>query len=378
MHNVILDSNILHEEGFFSNDMLMLKSLIDDGLVRIHLPELVCREFNTHKTYKILDALDKSVKTINSIDRDAKKNSASLTEKMNALKECISLASKDIEANVEGAFSSWVKEYIVNIIPFDPSNACGVFDDYFKGDGAFRSKKFRDDIPDAFISKSIMTLLEKFGEIVVIIKDGEFSKFLKKVPHVTVLENLRDLFDLGGLEKSLAHDEIRNYISSTEFSHAIEEYLEKQPQALGSFYFEAEYIDGAEILDVLLLNASLELDAFDQIDIIDVTKVRFINDDEFSALIKIKMDAGLSYVTDYLSVLSLEKDKARDPSVWSTNGEGICDVTEMVTLEIIGDLKVKFSNYSGNIERAIILDDLLKESIKISLEIKSVEIISLA
>lgn len=378
MHNVILDSNILHEEGFFSNDMLMLKSLVDDDLVRIHLPELVCREFNTHKTYKILEALDKSIKTINGIDRDAKKNSTSLTEKMNALKEQISLASNDIEANIEGAFASWIDEYNVHIIPLDSSSTHGVFDDYFKGEGAFRSRKVRDDIPDAFISKSIMSLIETFGEVVVIIKDGEFSKFLKKVPHVTVLEDLRDLFDLAGLEKSLSHEEIRNYISSTEFSHAIEEYLENQPQALGSFYFEAESIDGADILDVFLLNASLELDAFDQIDILDVTKVRFIDDNEFSALIKIKMDAGLAYVTDYVSVLGLEKNKTRDPSVWSMNGEGVCDVTEMVTLEITGDLKINISDYNGQTDRASILNELLTESITISLEVKSVEVISLA
>lgn len=377
MYNVILDSNILHEEGFHSNDMRMLKGLIDDNLVAVHLPELVCREFLTHRSYKIIDALDRARKEINSVERDVKQISSTISESINTLKDCIQSETESIEGLVEGSFNEWLKEYSVRVIELDVNTTPGVFDDYFKGLGAFRDKKKRDDIPDAFINKAISSLIDTVGDVTVIIKDREFTRHLRGNPNVAVLNNLRDLFNYDGLGKSLANAEVRSFIASTEFSHAIEEYLEMQPQGLGEHYFENEEIDGSEIIDVFLMNLSVELDSLDSIDIISMENIRSINDSEFSAIFKFQMNAGVSYVTDYGSVLALEKMKNRRPAVWSMNGDGICDVSESARLEVVGDLKVIINDRSHFTGRAEVLEDLIQKNTNISLEVKNVEVIEL-
>ncbi len=58
MINIILDTNILHKEGLLSGRMQMMEKLVEAGVVTIHIPDIVKREFLTKRVGDVTDACD--------------------------------------------------------------------------------------------------------------------------------------------------------------------------------------------------------------------------------------------------------------------------------------------------------------------------------
>ncbi len=59
MYNVVLDTNILHEEGLNSAGMGVVNRLVNNGIVNLHIPELVIKEFSTKKQMGLLNLFQK-------------------------------------------------------------------------------------------------------------------------------------------------------------------------------------------------------------------------------------------------------------------------------------------------------------------------------
>ena len=148
--HLALDSNVLHEEGLNSNDMKLLKKYTDKGLIRIHLPSLVAKEFVTRKSNNLIDGLEKSKQSLDSVERDARGISEELLECFDELKKKIINAKNDIGNKPQECFDRWVQDFKVSIVDTIPDSVNEVFNDYFLGKGVFRKPKAREDIPDAF------------------------------------------------------------------------------------------------------------------------------------------------------------------------------------------------------------------------------------
>ncbi|HCW3076446.1 TPA: DUF4935 domain-containing protein, partial [Enterobacter roggenkampii] len=84
MYNIVLDTNILHQEGLHSNDMSILKNLVDAKLVCVHIPSIIAQEFITKritsvkeeniKIIKALEAIEKEGRRINTVLYDERQN----------------------------------------------------------------------------------------------------------------------------------------------------------------------------------------------------------------------------------------------------------------------------------------------------------------
>ncbi|MFS3512543.1 MULTISPECIES: hypothetical protein [Citrobacter] len=57
MYNVVLDTNILHEEGLNSAGMGVVNHLVNNRTINLHVPELVIKEFSTKKIDGIIESL---------------------------------------------------------------------------------------------------------------------------------------------------------------------------------------------------------------------------------------------------------------------------------------------------------------------------------
>lgn len=69
MKNIVLDTNILHQEGLSSGRMKVLAKLVDDELVTIHIPDIVKREFITKRSSEITDAIHTIQSNLKTIHR---------------------------------------------------------------------------------------------------------------------------------------------------------------------------------------------------------------------------------------------------------------------------------------------------------------------
>lgn len=69
MINLVLDTNILHQEGIKSGRMQVLKKLTDAEIVKLYLPEIVRREFYTKRVDSVSDLLEKSLTNFKGIHK---------------------------------------------------------------------------------------------------------------------------------------------------------------------------------------------------------------------------------------------------------------------------------------------------------------------
>ncbi|HCL9139956.1 TPA: DUF4935 domain-containing protein [Escherichia coli] len=103
MYNVVLDTNILHAEGIHSRGMATLKKLIDEGIVKVHLPELVVREFSTKKITVINEAYNKAINILRGTEREARGSEESILRDIDELKNIIDDKVKVLDEKINGA-----------------------------------------------------------------------------------------------------------------------------------------------------------------------------------------------------------------------------------------------------------------------------------
>ena len=209
--NVILDTNILRQEGIDSQNMQRLLNLAAEEIIKIYIPDIVAREYLTHIGKEYAEELKKFDRYIDKAIRE-KLFSDFDREKLKKIGRSIKEIKDEryIHSSFEEEFNKWIRKNNIKIIDIGIVNACGdksliemITDDYFNGKNAFRSIKYRDDFPDAIISYEIFHVieLEPDRQFYVVVKDGNFRNFLKKNNTIHTVDSLDELLSLKEFEE---------------------------------------------------------------------------------------------------------------------------------------------------------------------------------
>lgn len=375
MYNVVLDTNILHEEGLNSADMGVINRLVNNGIVNLHVPELVVKEFTTKKTDAIIESLSKASNMLKSMDRDIRATATTLSHELDAIKMSIDMLSFSIESRVDDVMRKWIDENRVNILPLKGDYTAPVFNNYFVGGGVFRKKKEREDLPDAFINLSITELHSSLGRLVIIIKDGVFKKSLSRNKDFVILDSLQDLFELPDIKSSIENLGVTSFVSSPAYSQAMQRLLQANPSYFESIYVEPS--EGRELIADWICHVEAEVDDFSYIKNITIDRVHKISEQHFAAKISFQMDSGISYITDYGEVLKIERDKERTADCWSMNSEGMCDVTENARLKFYGDLNILFKESIDSLDKGELDSYFERGAIIMTIDINDADIIKI-
>ncbi|HBQ3191901.1 MULTISPECIES: PIN domain-containing protein [Klebsiella pneumoniae complex] len=375
MYNVVLDTNILHEEGLNSAGMGIVNRLVNNQIINLHIPELVIKEFTTKKIDGIIESLSKASGALKGMDRDIRATETTLSHEVDEIKMSIDELSSSIKERVDGIMQKWIDENRVTVLPLKNEYATPVFENYFVGGGVFRTKKERGDIPDAFINLSINELHDSLGRLVIIIKDGVFKKSLSRNQDFIILDSLQDLFELSDIKSSIENLDVTSFVSSVAYSQAMVRLLQTKPGYFESIYVEPS--EGRELIADWVCHVEAEVDDFSHIENITIDRVHKISEQHFAAKISFQMDSGISYVTDYGEVLKIERDKKRTADCWSMNGEGMCDVTESARLKFYGDLNIFFDVSIDSLEQREIDSYFEADTIKMTIDINDADIIKL-
>lgn len=151
--DIFIDTSALPEDlsrvGQLFRRMALLAS---QGLVNIYVSEIVVREWKSRLSSNYHKRASGAERSIEYLIRQPFKGASS---PLDMLEEALR-RSKDSFANhvmslADIAIDRFVTDCQLQIIPIGPQDTGEVWDQYFSGEGPFRSAKHRNDIPDAFI-----------------------------------------------------------------------------------------------------------------------------------------------------------------------------------------------------------------------------------
>ncbi|MGK0271987.1 MAG: hypothetical protein ACI88H_002653 [Cocleimonas sp.] len=189
MLKVLLDTNILHEEGLLSTRVQRIQRLIKSNDLKLIIPEIVINEF---KSKRVEDANADMIKIQSSLDNLQRKN-ITLKDSF-PIRQAINFISSSIKSTNDSV-DVWMEENNVSIYKISNTSIDELFDSYFSGTGAFRGKKKREDIPDAVIYDGIVKI-SKDTKLIVVVKDGVLLSAISKLENVEPYSSLSELLEL--------------------------------------------------------------------------------------------------------------------------------------------------------------------------------------
>lgn len=353
MIEVVLDTNILHQEGLNSGRMQVLKRLIDVEFVRIHIPEIVKKEFISKKIHTTSDLMIKAANNLKTINSNFEKSDDFKIE-LQKIETDIRTKIEDIKNQIIFEYESWESDFRVNKLQFEPEDIESVMDDYFLGQGVYRSIKSREDIPDAMINTSIDRLILEVGDINVLIKDSTFKKHLTNNLSVTVYDGLSDFLKTQTIEaltnKVMVVDNVKDYFESIEANLVLTNYFRELDEDISLIYVEDEGLLNKDILADRVYSAQVNYPLSSNIENLKIDSLYALTAEKFVGDISFETDATVHFISDYRTYLDIQNDKNRNVDIDSMNGDGLCDLYE--------SYKVR---YSGQVE--IILADSFEKSV---------------
>lgn len=346
---ISLDTNILYQEGYTSQNMQVLARLADAGLVQLYIADLVLREHDSRRT---LDTSSKA-QSISQNLKDIKKifsKSGISTDKLDQIESSIIEIERDAKEAIHASTGTWLKTLKATNLHFSIGLYQKLWDDYFVGCGAFKKPKNRDDIPDAVIGLCIIELAKK-ETMVVICKDGQLKSHLANTENLSLHDDLASfiashevqtlLQKLDSLNMNI--ETIKNIIDSSRFRHSILGYISAHESDLYYACWKDDDIENTNLLPIPLLGG-IRVDGplINTISQVEFGSVSCIESKHFVMPIEFIADMPISYASSYLDWVHLPTNKRDAIEFESMDGDGIGEVTISKNARVTGQVVIYF------------------------------------
>jgi len=204
LYHVVLDTNIYRQNP--SRDNLHFKALerLSKGkIIKLHIPYIVLREFQTQQREIYSKDLDKAISGVSGLAR--KQLDSALLNDLNDIKEKLEDDSENILDGAESQFTDWAKDIGADIYPLCLEQTNEALEAYFQGKPPLKSVKNRNDIPDSFIVQSINKLRSEVGEVYAVVEDGKLRDAFVDDDKIKTYESLSDF-----IESEIIQDELKD------------------------------------------------------------------------------------------------------------------------------------------------------------------------
>lgn len=350
--NLILDTNILHQESLASHNMQMLRRLSLSGFVTVHVPSLVRREFIERVVQDSISAIQSATSSLEKVSKKISKASRANIPTQAAIAQVSELV-RQVEDTFYGDFDLWAASGQIKIVEYDHSLTSAVMEAYFSGGAPFRAKRSREDIIDAMIMTSIDALLAEHGQVVVVIKDGTFRQHLLQKEHVSIVDSLGEFLgrencrsEIARLDSQSNIEEFKSAFSDTHVQHSLIAHIMASKAILDTIYIEDE-VSGVQQLEIDCFGLRINGPEIGDVLSIRFGDVDYLGPGEFS--IKFKMDCfvKLDYCASYGDYLDLSYEREKAVEMTSMNNVGICDLEERKKVRISGQLHLNIGAQTG-------------------------------
>ncbi len=202
MIHVVLDTNIYRHNPARDNlGFRALGKMAKAGLLKLHIPYIIEREFQTQQRKNYSDDLNQVVTGLNGLTR--KQLSPTIAARISSLKEELERDSEVILADSENQFTNWAEDIGANRYSLSLEQAQEAFEAYFQGKPPFKQPKIRDDIPDAFIVQAVKSLLQINGKLHFIVGDKKVGEAFESNDSIIVYKKLDEFIETELVQNEL-------------------------------------------------------------------------------------------------------------------------------------------------------------------------------
>lgn len=380
MIKLVVDTNILHQEGLSSGRMQLLKKLIDIEFVKLYIPELVKNEFITKKSHTTTDLLIKSANNLKSAINNFE-STVDFKEELQHIEDSIRENVEKVNEKIASEYNDWEVNFRVTELLFKPEDIHEVMSDYFSGKGVYRSVKSRDDIPDAMINTCIEQLISEVGNVTVLVKDGVFKKHIQTNTSVTVFDGLSDFLKTEAVEaltnKAHAVEDVRKYFESNDARDLFTNHFKTLEDDIIQIYVEDHALINKDIICDRIYNAVVNFPIASNISNLKIENLYALNAQKFVGDISFETDATVHFIADYGIYLDIKNDKERNIEFDSMNSDGICDLLENYKVRYYGQVELMLADsFTKSVVEVLMRNIKNNEgAINISFDIESCELL---
>jgi hypothetical protein len=187
--DALLDTNI-YRKNPPRNDLAFqaLERLCSNGVVKLHLPYIVEREFQTQQIALYKKELATATAGLDAVLR--KGLSKSSAERIKALRDSLAAEIDPVLSEVESALPDWAKSIGAIQHPITEAQATAAMESYFFGKPPLKQAKVREDIPDSFIYQTILELSQKSKNLIIIAEDEKIAQASESIENTKVYRSL--------------------------------------------------------------------------------------------------------------------------------------------------------------------------------------------
>ena len=227
MIHVVLDTNSYRSNP--NRDSLYFKALeklAKAGLLRLHIPYIVLREFQTQQREIYSKDLTKAVSGLSGLSK--KLLDKNIAEKLSAAEVEIKGEYENILSNAENQITNWAENIGAQIQPLCLDQANLALEAYFQGKPPLKSAKNRGDIPDSFIVQSIYKLHSDVGKIHVVAGDDKIREAFSKEEAISTYKSLSDFIESELIQNELKEVDLIDSVGA--IVTAIQEFEDKSSE----------------------------------------------------------------------------------------------------------------------------------------------------
>jgi len=344
---VSLDTNILHQEGFKSQNMQILERLASAGMLEISIADLVLKEYETKRVSEIGSNFQSIASRCEEVIKTLRKAGAE-SEPLKALLASLDSLEASVCEELERSTGKWLGRCSVKVMEQDPKIYKQLWSDYFNGHGAFKKAKNREDIPDAVIGLSLVDYAAS-EKLAVVCKDGQLKGYLDRVENLDVYDGLDALIATRGIQdllrlldaKDTKIEGLKVAIGSDVFKDKVFEYICKHESDLYYACWKDDEVFNQHMLPLpsyggVVVNGPV----VNSIGGISYGPVACINTNHFVMPISFVCDVPVDFACGYGDYLQMPDDEKGEIELESMDGDGICDASVIMQAEVYGQIVV--------------------------------------
>ncbi|RAS66291.1 hypothetical protein DET48_10671 [Vibrio diazotrophicus] len=347
MIKILLDTNILHQEGLQSSRFQLLQRLIRSNSICLVIPEMVLKEYKS----KRLDQAEAELKKLNSALDNLNRKSIIDKDKyvVRQLTNFVATSIKEADRFVD----SWIKENKVVVPLISDTSIEDIFKSYFSGTGAFRNKKQREDIPDAVILDAIEKLAKE-SELFVVAKDGALIEAVKDIDNVVLFKDLIEVIEVPQLKAILVElnaserkvTSIIETLSTFDSCYEVSQYLTDNYLVEVEGFYDEDFVElPYDLTNIELTEHEVHVQNLKEV---SVDSPRYLGNGKFAYTLSAECEAELSFYceNEAYESLSYEYRKALSKS----EIEGLSNVKVTGSVEVIFKGVVELCGIETDIE----------------------------
>ncbi|MCC3798592.1 PIN domain-containing protein [Vibrio parahaemolyticus] len=270
MINLVIDTNIYRKNPKLDNsDFSVVKKLSDAHYLKVQVPYIVQREFQTQQREQCKKDLDKSLSGINALLR--RPLTSDKLDELKAIKQAVETTYDDTLEAAENYFNDWLNSIGGNVVALCEEQALNAMEAYFKGESPLTNLKNREDIPDSFIVQSINKIASQSQKVVVIAEDAKVKNSFSENEKVDCYAQLSEYIKTPPVQDKLKDIDLISDLPA--IFKAIHDFEENEGDLKSGISWEiGDYIIGSVIIDGTIPDDNNEatISSFGEVDSIEL------------------------------------------------------------------------------------------------------------